>query len=92
MKKDYQKPMALIQELSVGGTATGACSSAGAGVLNFAESTCYYVDDESGMVFFSKQCDDGTGFGVNIVNPNPRSPFAQLCYHRPLDVLSFFSS
>lgn len=92
MKKTYEKPMAYVQDMSVNSYAAGACSDAQAAVINYSESSCYYFDSSSGLTFFSYQCRDETGFGIDIVNPNPRSPYAQICYHRPLDMLSFFSS
>ncbi len=92
MKKVYTKPVVLIQDMSVNCFVAGACSDAGAQVLNHSETSCTLYDAGSNMTFFSYQCEDDTGFGVNIVHPNPNSPFAQLCYHRPLDVSSFFNS
>ena len=94
MKKTYEKPVAFVQDMTVNSFVAGACASAGGnvGVINYTEDTCYYYDSQSGMTFFSAQCEDETGFGVNIVRPNPQSQFAQICYHRPLDVLNFFSS
>lgn len=94
MKKRYEKPEAIVQDMRVNSFAAGACASAGegVGVINHSEDTCYYYDAESNMTFFSAQCRDDTGFGVDVVNPNPQSPFAQICYHRPLDMLNFFSS
>lgn len=94
MKKAYEKPRAYIQDMSVNGFVAGACGSAGTGVgvVNYSENTCYFYDYTSGLTFFSAQCQDDTGFGVDIVNPNPSSPYAQICYHRPLDAMNFFSS
>ena len=92
MKKSYTKPSAYIQDMSVNCFVAGACEEAGAMVLGFSEDECTYYDPASNMTFFSHQCEDTTGFGVDIINPNPASPFAQLCYHRPLDVSQFFSS
>lgn len=93
MKKEYSKPIAVIQNMTVNSFVAGACMDAGAFVINFNEDSCTFIDDESGMMFFSAQCDTDDGFGVNIVNPNPESPYAQLCYHRPLDsAFSFFNS
>ena len=94
MKKVYEKPSAYIQDMSVNGFVAGACGSAGSGVgvINYSETTCYYYDAQSGLTFFSYQCKDESGFGIDIVNPNSHSPYAQICYHRPLDVLNFFSS
>lgn len=93
MKKDYCKPKAVVQNLAVNCFIAGACSDVkGVAVLNFSEDSCTYFDEESFMTYFSQQCESEDGLGVNIVNPNPQSPFAQLCYHRPLDVLNFFNS
>lgn len=92
MKKKYEKPSAFIQDMTVNCFIAGDCSSSSAGVLGYSEDTCTYVDPESYMTFFSSQCQDDSGFGVDIVNPNDQSPYAQLCYHRPLDALTFFSS
>lgn len=92
MKKVYQKPAALIQDMTVNCFVAGACSKAGSLVLDFSEDTCTYFDASSYMTFFSSQCEDGTGFGIDIVNPNKTSAFAQICYHRPADALSFFNS
>ena len=92
MKKMYEKPKAYIQDMTVNCFVAGSCSDEGALVLNFGENDCTYFDAKSNMTFFSHQCQDTTGFGVDIINPNPASPFAQLCYHRPADALTFFSS
>ena len=92
MKKKYIKPCALIQNLAVNNFVAGACLDAGGTVVNSTEDTCFYTDPTSYMTFFSAQCADGSMWGVDIVNPNPQSPWAQLCYHRPMDALSFFSS
>lgn len=92
MKKDYIKPVALIQDMTVNSFSAGMCSSAGGIVVGFTEDTCTYTDDESMMTFFSHNCATGDEWSVDIVNPNSTSPFAQLCYHRPLDSLAFFSS
>ncbi|MCQ2479301.1 MAG: hypothetical protein MJ120_01575 [Clostridia bacterium] len=92
MKKEYKKPVVVIQDLSVNNFVAGACAQAGGTIVNSTESSCTYTDPSSYMTFFSSQCDDGTEWSVNIVNPNPASPFAQLCYHRPMDSMSFFSS
>lgn len=92
MKKAYEKPMALVQDLTLNNFVAGACSSSGATPINFSEDTCTYTDESSMFTFFSSQCDKGDGFSGNIVNPNPQSPFAQICYHRPLDEFTFFSS
>lgn len=92
MKKDYQKPAALIQDMTVNSFVAGACTDAGGTLVTLTEDTCSYTDEGSSMTFFSGNCEDGSEWGVNIVNPNSQSPFAQLCYHRPLDALSFFSS
>lgn len=94
MKKIYEKPRAFVQDMSVGGFVAGACGSAGndVGVLNYSENSCFYYDDQTGLTFFSYQCKDESGFGLDIVNPNKNSPAAAICYHRPLDVLNFFSS
>lgn len=92
-KKKYVKPMAAIQCMAVNNFVAGACSDAGAAIVHFYEDTCTYVDPSSYMIFFSQQCEkDDSGFGVDIVHPNPTSPSAQLCYHRPVDALSFFNS
>ena len=94
MKKPYTEPRAFIKDMSINGFIAGACGSAGSGVgvINHTETSCYYYDAESGLTFFSYQCKNESGFGIDIVNPNPKSPYAQICYHRPLDVLNFFSS
>lgn len=92
MKKSYERPMALVQNLAVNNFVAGACSGAGGTVVNLSESTCTYTDESSMFTFFASQCDKGDGFSGNIVDPNPQSPFAQICYHRPLDEFSFFSS
>lgn len=92
MKKTYEKPKAYIQDMTVNCFVAGACSDAGVPTVGYDVDTCYYTDPESYMTFYSAQCEDGTGWGVDIVNPNASSPFAQLCYHRPLDSLAFFSS
>lgn len=94
MKKTYVKPKAFIQDMSVTNFVAGACGSAGSGVgiLNYAETTCFYYDEQTGLTFFSYQCKDETGFGLDIVNPNDNSTAAGICYHRPLDILNFFSS
>lgn len=91
-KKKYIKPVAVVQCMAVNNFVAGACSDAGAAVVQFSENSCTYCDPNNFMTYFSAQCEDDTGFGVNIVNPNPSSPFSQLCYHRPVDVLSFFNS
>lgn len=92
MKKAYSKPVSVIQNLSLNGFVAGACSDAGGTIVDSTENDCFYVDPTSYMTFFSAQCDDGTEWSVNIVNPSPGSIFAELCYHRPMDELSFFSS
>lgn len=93
MKKQYIKPEALVQDLTVNNFVAGACSDANGTVVDSTEDTCFYTGPASSyMTFFSSQCADGSQFGVNIVNPNPSSGFAQLCYHRPMDALAFFSS
>lgn len=92
MKKQYIKPESIIQELSINGFAAGACADAGGTIVDSTENDCTYTDPMSYMTFFSAQCADGTEWSVNIVNPNPGSTYAQLCYHRPMDSLMFFSS
>lgn len=92
MKKQYIKPEALVQDLTVNNFVAGACADANGTIVDSAEDTCLYTDPTSYMTFFSTQCADGSAWGVNIVNPSPNSPYAQLCYHRPMDALSFFSS
>lgn len=92
MKKTYEKPKVVIQDMSVNCFVAGDCSNAGAAVLDYAEDSCTYFDEESYITFFSYQCADTSGLAIDIVHPNPASPFAQICYHRPLDVLSFFNS
>ena len=92
MKKTYEKPTAYIQDMSVNCFVAGECSKADAAVLNYAEDSCTYTDPESYMTFFSAQCQTEDGWGVDIVNPNDTSPYAQLCYHRPLDIFTFFNS
>lgn len=95
MKKEYIKPSAIIQDMTVNSFAAGLCSSQSGIAVYYAEDSCIYEDEESGSIFFSTQCEDFDKygeFGVNIVNPNQQSPFAHLCYHRPLDELAFFSS
>lgn len=95
MKKKYMKPSAVIQDMTVNSFAAGLCSSQNGIAIYYAEDSCTYFDEESFSTFFSDQCEDFEKygeFGVNIVSPNPQSPFAQLCYHRPLDSLAFFSS
>ena len=91
--KKYTKPIALVQDMTINAFAAGACSNApNAIVLNSSETSCYYQDPDSFVIFFSMQCDTNDGFGIDVVNPNPNSPYAQLCYHRPLDALNFFNS
>ena len=92
MKKTYEKPTAYIQDMSVNSFVAGACTSAGANVLNYGESDCTYTDPENYVTFFSSNCQTTDGWGVDIVNPNDTSPYAQLCYHRPLDIFTFFNS
>ena len=95
MKKKYIKPSAVIQDMTVNSFAAGLCTSQNGTAVYYAEDTCTYYDEESMSTFFSDQCEDFEKygeFGVNIVKPNEQSVFAQLCYHRPLDALSFFSS
>lgn len=92
MKKTYSKPRVYIQDMRINSFVAGACSDMGVPTVNYDIDTCYYTDPESHMTFYSAQCEDETGWGVDIVNPNKSSPYAQLCYHRPLDVLNFFSS
>lgn len=92
MKKKYIKPSALIQDMTVNSFAAGLCSDSGAAVLHYGEDSCEYVDPQGGITFFSSNCEKGDMYSYDIVNPNPQSPFAQLCYHRPLDALAFFSS
>ncbi|MCQ2480064.1 MAG: hypothetical protein MJ120_05430 [Clostridia bacterium] len=94
MKKTYEKPQALIQNMAINGFVAGACSAAGnnVAVINYSETSCRYSDSQTGLVFFSSQCKDSDEDGVDIVNPNKSSPAADLCYHRPLDTLNFFSS
>ncbi len=92
MKKEYCKPKAFVQNLTVNCFTAGGCSNAGALVVNFTEDKCYYTGDD-GITYFSRQCESGDGWGVDIVNPNPYSDYAQLCYHRPLDAdIMFFNS
>ena len=93
MKKEYSKPLAIIQNMTVNSFVAGACMDAGAAVIDFGEEDCYY-ESANGWVFFSYQCESEEFgmYGLNIVHPNDESPFAQLCYHRPLDALSFFNS
>lgn len=91
MKKEYKKPSILIQDMTVNSFAAGLCSSQDGIAVYYAEGNCKFTDEESGMTFFSDNC-TGDEWSVNIVNPNPQSPFAQLCYHRPLDALNFFAS
>lgn len=92
MKKEYIKPVSIIQDLTINNFVAGACADAGGTIIDSTESTCTYTDPTSYMTFFSSQCDDGTEWSVNIVNPNPTSPYAQLCYHRPMDSILFFNS
>lgn len=95
MKKKYIKPSAMIQDMTVNSFVAGLCSSQNGIAVYYAENSCTYYDEENFMTYFSDNCSDFDKYGewgVNIVNPNPQSPFAQLCYHRPLDSLSFFSS
>ncbi len=92
MKKDYCKPKAVIQDMSVNCFVAGACADPeGVAVLNYGEHDCVYVDANY-TIYFAEQCEDDSGFGVNILLPNNQSEYAQLCYHRPLDVLNFFNS
>ena len=92
MKKEYIKPASVIQDLTINNFVAGACADAGGTIVDSTENDCFYTDPSSFMTFFSSQCDDGSEWSVNIVNPNPTSPYAQLCYHRPMDSLFFFSS
>lgn len=91
MKKEYIKPSAVIQDMTVNSFAAGLCKDSNLTPIYYAENTCTVVDEESGMTFFGENC-TGDEWSVNIVNPNPQSPFAQLCYHRPLESSPFFSS
>lgn len=92
MKKEYIKPISVIQDLSINNFVAGACADANGTIVNSTENDCTYTDPTSYMTFFSYQCADGTEWSVDIVHPNPTSAFAQLCYHRPMDSLMFFSS
>lgn len=92
MKKKYEKPVIHIEDMTVNCFMCGSCSTSGGISLNYNEDTCTFTDPESYMTFFSDNCDTGDGWGANIVNPNPHSPYAQVCYHRPLDTVNFFSS
>ena len=91
MKKNYVKPSALIQDMTVNSFAAGLCSSKGGLAVYYAEDTCQFYNDEDGMTYFSDNC-TGDEWHINIVNPNPQSDFADLCYHRPLENSPFFSS
>lgn len=91
MKKEYKKPSVMIQDMTVNSFAAGLCKDNNLTPIYYAENTCTVVDEESGMTFFGDNC-TGDEWSVNIVNPNPQSPFAQLCYHRPLESSPFFSS
>lgn len=92
MKKKYIKPSALIQDMTVNSFAAGLCRDNGGIAVLYAENTCEYYDDEDGMTYFGDNC-TGDEWHINIVTPNSQSPFAQLCYHRPLEADNpFFSS
>ena len=92
VKKEYVKPQAVIQDMSVNSFMAGLCSSMGGTAINYSEDTCSITDPDSFMTYFSDNCETDDGWGVDIVNPNVHSPYAQLCYHRPMDALTFFSS
>lgn len=87
MKKKYEKPMAVIQDMTVNCFVAGAC---GGGIMvQHSETTCVY-DTGAGVKFFSFNCISEGGF--DIVDPNTYSMFAGLCYHNPGDTSNFFSS
>ena len=92
MKKMYEKPRAYIQDMTLNCYVAGACTDANAIVLNYGEDSCSYTDPESYVTLFGPQCQDETGWGLNILDPNISSEYATLCYHRPLDMLNFFAS
>ena len=91
MKRAYSKPVAVVENMLVSNFVATACSSDLS--VNFYESTCSIYDPDTGFTYFSANCEaaDPVG-GLNIVNPNPQSPAAVICYHRPYDSAAFFGS
>ncbi len=89
MKKEYKKPSVFIQDMVVNSFAAGLCKDNGKSLVYYTENTCTVTDEESGSTFFGDNC-TGDEFSFNVVHPNPQSPFAQLCYHRPEEATSFF--